>query len=393
MSETLFIFLFLIFIFFFLASTHLFFCKQQYCNCLKNTNKFRHFSLPDPIASSEPYLLLFEDIFEPEQKSVIECNCQNKKLIKESRNLFGAGLALGLATLVRPVGHYLICISILILIFSNETWRQKINKSFTLLLGWLIPVTFWLARNFMLTGHIFFHTLPGGHFLYFSASRIAMHEYNCSFEQAKDILRKQVDELVAEKEQLLQSKLSEQKKLSKPVKLSEIEQCYIREDLANRYFKKYPKLALKLWATDILRTATSLYSAELLYLESGRKESDYFNGKRTIGSMVSKYLWPQTDKTWLKWLIRAEILAFLLMLLGLFLGFVRVIFRCITTWHKNINIAEINKTELCSWLRCLAFATFFIVIGLAGGYARMRLPAEPFLIILSMSFWTKFFEK
>jgi hypothetical protein len=386
MSETLFIFLFLIFAILFLASTHLFFCKQRCCNCLENSNKFRYFSLPDPIASSEPYLLLFEDMFENEQKDVIECNCQDKEIIKESRNLFGAGLALGLATLVRPVGHYLICLSILILIFSNETWRQKINKSITLLLGWIIPVIFWLARNFMLTGHIFFHTLPGGHFLYFSASRIAMQEYNCSFEQAKDILRKKIDDLVKQKEQRLQSKLSN------PVKLSAIEQCYIREDLANQYFKKYPKLALKLWATDILRTATSLYSAELLYLESGRKEFDYFNGKRTIGSMVSKYLWPQTDRTWLKWLIRAEILAFLLMLLGLFFGFVRVIFHCITTWRTKTNQSDADKTELCTWLQCLAFAMLFIVIGLAGGYARMRLPAEPFLIILSMNFWMSFIK-
>jgi hypothetical protein len=73
------------------------------------------------------------------------------------------------------------------------------------------------------------------------------------------------------------------------------------------------------------------------------------------------------------------------MLLGFFLGFMRIIFRCITTWKKDIN-----KIELCAWFRCLTFATFFIVIGLAGGYARMRLPAEPFLIILSMSFWASF---
>lgn len=380
MSEILFIFLFLIFAILFLSSVHLFFCFQNKCNCTKPDRIFRYFSLPDPIATSEPYLMLFDDMFENEQKNVVLCNCQEPELIKASRNLLGAGFALGLASLVRPVGHYLICLSILILIFSNENWRQKISKSFTLFCGWIIPVIFWLARNFILTGHIFFHTLPGGHFLYFSASRVAMHECHCSYDQAKDILRKKVDELVTKEEEYKQKKLSE------------IEQCYIREDLAKQYFKKYPALSIKLWLTDILRTATSLFSAELLYIESGRKEIDYFNAKRTIKSMVYKYLVPQTEKSWLRWLIRLEIFMFLLLILGLFLGFLRTVFRCIKNWDS-----EINRIDLCSWLRCLAFAAFFIAIGLAGGYARMRLPAEAFLIILSMSFWvpmlTRFKEK
>lgn len=376
MAESLFIFLFLIFAILFLSSVHLFFCFQNKCNCQEDYGFFRHLSLPDPIATSEPYLMLFDDVFENEQQNIIQCTCQETELIKSSRNLLGAGFALGLASLVRPVGHYLILLSILILIFSNETWIQKISKSFTLFCGWLFPVIFWLARNFILTGHIFFHTLPGGHFLYFSASRIVMHECNCSFDQAKDMLRKQVDTLVAEKEQT-QNK-----------KLSEIEQCYIREDLAKQYFKKYPALAIKLWLTDILRTATSLYSAELLYIESGRKEFDYFNAKRTIKSMVYKYLVPQTTKAWLKWLIRLEIFMFLLLILGLFFGFLTTAFRCIKNWDS-----EINRIDLCSWLRSLAFATLFIVIGLAGGYARMRLPAEAFLIILSMSFWIPIFTK
>ncbi len=370
MAESLFIFLFLIFAILFLSSVHLSFCFQNKCTCQESDKIYRYFSLPDPIATSEPYLSLFEDMFENEQKNVVLCNCQETELIKSSRNLLGAGFALGLASLVRPVGHYLICLSILLLIFSNENWRQKCSKSFTLFCGWVVPVIFWLARNFILTGHIFFHTLPGGHFLYFSASRVAMHEYNCSYDQAKDILRKKVDELVTDEEK------------TKNRKLSEIEQCYIREDLAKQYFKKDLALSIKLWLTDIFRTATSLYSAELLYIESGRKEIDYFNAKRTIKSMVYKYLAPQTEKSWLRWLIRLEILAFFLMLLGLFLGFLRIVFRCFKDWNS-----EINRIDLCSWLRCLAFASFFIVIGLAGGYARMRLPAEAFLIILSMSFW------
>ena len=376
MSETLFVFLFLIFVILFLSSVHLFFCKQGQCNCQTSNQICKYFCLPEPIATSEPYLMLFEDIFENEHQAIIECCCKETEDTKSSRNLFWAGITLGLASLVRPVGHYLILLSFLLIIFSQNKIKHKINLCIALIFGWIIPVSFWILRNFLLSGYIFFHTLPGGHFLYFSASRIAMHEYNCNYDQAKDILRKKVDKLIQNEEQL------------KNKKLSEIEQCYIRENLAKQYFKNYPGQTLKLWLTDIFRTSFSLYSAELLYLESNRAEFDYFNKNRTIKSMINKYIFPQTSKAWLVWLIRFEIFTFLLLLIGFLLGFLKILLACIKNWESLVN-----KNELCSWLRSICFVTLFIIIGLAGGYARMRLPAEPFLIILSLRFWTNFFEK
>lgn len=374
MAETLFIFLFLIFAILFLSSVHLFFCKQEKCDCQTSNKVCRYFCLPEPIATSEPYLMLFEDIFESEQQEIIECCCKETDAIKATHNLFWAGLILGLASLVRPVGHYLIILALLLIIFSREKFIQKINSSLTLIFGWFIPVSFWILRNFLLTGYIFFHTLPGGHFLYFSASRIAMNEYNCSYEQAKNILREKVDNLI--KKETLEKKRD----------LSEIEQCYIKENLAKQYFKNYPTMAIKLWLTDIFRTTFSLFSAELLYLASNRLEFDYFNKNRTISSMFNKYLFPQTKNHWLKWIIRFEIFLFLLMLIGLLLGFIKITAASIKNWSFKIN-----ATNLCSWIRSFAFVALFIIIGLAGGYARMRLPAEPFLIILSLSFWTSIF--
>ena len=91
----------------------------------------------------------------------------------------------------------------------------------------------WLIRNFLLTGYIFFHTLPGGHFLHFSAARIVTHLQNCSYNQAKEYLEKEVSKIAKEKE----------KNLNK--KLNPIEMCYIRENLAIQYFKK--AIALDPW--------------------------------------------------------------------------------------------------------------------------------------------------
>lgn len=373
MTETLFIFLFLIFAILFLMSVHMFFC--QFRVSFDNINEkpkdipFYFFALPDPIASSEPYLLLFEDMFSSDMEAMASYYGYSNPIHPISPILFCSGLALGLASLVRPVGHYLILLSFLLIIFSNETARLKIRKMLFLSLGWIIPVSLWLIRNYALTGALFFHTLPGGHFLYLSASRVAMETYNCSYQEARDILKSEVEGLIKKEEQI------------KNRPLNEIEKCKTHEKLALKYFKSRPVTTLKNWVTDMARTTLSLYSAEILYLESGRQEVNYFNKERTVRSIFNRYLFPQTNKLWLKLLIWLETLFYLFILIGLLLGIFKIIIRSIKEWSAE------NKKILCAWATSACFISLFIVIALSGGYARMRLPAEPFLIILSLSFW------
>lgn len=355
MTESLFIFLFLIFAILFFENLHLFFCRR---NLGDFENGFSFIYCPAYMCSG-PSFIEMEEHFEEEKI--------RRKFIK----LFLSGLFLGLASLVRPVGHYLIFLSILILFFSRNPLKIKIKKSLTLFVGWLVIVLPWLLRNYLLLGQIFFHTLPGGHFLYFSAARNVAYEKNYSYDQAKDYLRKKV------------SKLTKDKSCRIGRNLNEIEVCNLRLKLAVKYFKKYPLLTLKHWLTDILRTSFSLYSAEILYLESGRKSIDYFSGKRTIWDLFIRYLNPPTQNPWLRFLIYFEIFLFLFILLGVYSGFLLSLFFLFKFGYRS---------SACLYLKVLPFIFLFLVIGLAGGYSRMRLPAEPFLIILSFSFYAWVFN-
>ena len=371
MTESLFIFLFLIFAILFFENLHLFFCNKRirsrigvrddtrekkvigtrFCSGIcDNYGKKYSSVIPDSDPGSSPYLL----------------------------KLFLAGLFLGLASLVRPVGHYLIFLSILIIFFSRtlnvsseNSFKEKIKKSLALFIGWLVVALPWLLRNYLLLGQIFFHTLPGGHFLHFSAARNVAYEQNCSYDQAKDYLRKKV------------SKLVKNKKKNIGRNLNEIEVCNLRLKLAVKYFRKHPLLTLKHWLTDILRTTFSLYSAEILYLESGRKSIDYFSGKRTIWDLFKRYLDPPTKNPWLKSLVYLEIFLFLFILLGVYSGFCLALVFLFKLGYRS---------SACLYFKVLPFIFLFLVIGLAGGYSRMRLPAEPFLIILSFSFYVWVFN-
>ena len=357
MTESLFIFFFLLFAILFFSSFHLFFCGVPFWRKFIQKD-FNLAAQPCPhyICSGPSFIELCQDL---------EAAKEREHKIFTLKKLFFAGIFLGIASLIRPVGHYLIVLSIIALFFSRGLFKDKIKKSLILFVGWFVVVCWWLLRNFLLTGYIFFHTLPGGHFLHFSAARIAMYEQNCSYDQAKDFLRKKVSQLANEK----------QKILGRP--LNEPELCNLQLELAKTYFRKHPFLALKHWLTDILRTKLSLYSAELLYLDSGRQEFDCFSRQRTIWSMFARYFWPQTKNVFLRFVVLWEILTFFFIVLGFVFGLLLVLFR---------------RKYLCPWLKVLPLMVLFIIIGLAGGYSRMRLPVEPFLIILSFSFWIELFQ-
>lgn len=282
-----------------------------------------------------------------------EFKLSRKVIIK----IMGAGFFLGLASLVRPVGQYFIVLALFLMLFSCDIFKNKLIKMILFFVSWLVPVSFWLVRNYMLLGHVFFHTLPGGHFLYLSAARVTMHTQSCSYQQAREILRQEVNSLMVQQEILLGRSLTE------------IERCYAHETIAKKHFKSAPLITLKNWATDMLRTSLSLYSSELVYLESGRKEQDYFNKERTVWSLFERYLFPQTESVMLKIIIYYEIITFFLLLLAFVYGFIQALYY--------------KKSE--TWIKSLLFIGLFIVLALSGGYARMRLPAEIFIIILAFS--------
>jgi hypothetical protein len=324
---------------------------------------------PDYVAQGKDFLLLHERIFHDDSYCFIACEKNNP--CGSFCSLIIAGFFLGLASLVRPVGQYVIIVSLVLILFSLGDIREKFIKSFGLFLGWMYPVSFWLIRNFLLTGYLFFHTLPGGHFLYLSAARVAMHVQNCSYQEARQNLKKEVNDCM------------NNWRIKKGRELSEIERCYVHEQIAQKYFKRYPLLSLRNWMTDMLRTSFSLYSAELLFLDSGRKEIDYFAQNRSVCSFFTRYLRPSTHSWWLKYVIYYEILAFVFLLILLCCGFLRLLK---FLWQKSWTTINILA---CTWVRAFAFSGLFVVLALSGGYARMRLPIEPLMIILALNFILK----
>lgn len=363
MSETLFIFFFLLFLIPFCravlrADAEETPCMEEGgCKQLSTSSNFYNLLALNPAAKGQDFVRFYDELLEPDV--VYSCYVR-KPEDSEGMEIFFAGAMLGFASLIRPVGHYLVVVTAIILFFAGSHRFKQLGECTVLGFGWFIVVGGWLVRNSLVFGHVFFHTLPGGHFLYLSAARVLAAEQHVSYEDARAQLRFAVETQEA-------AALEE-----KGESLSAYEVCKIHEKMALATFCSAPLTSIKFWLQDMFRAAASLYSAELLYLESDRKQIDYFATGRSMSSWFERYLKPATEKSLLKAVVWSEILFHGLLLLGVAFFVLQALFKRVPRKHKIL------------WL-VSPFIGLFIVISLSGGYARMRLPAEFLLIILALA--------
>jgi 4-amino-4-deoxy-L-arabinose transferase-like glycosyltransferase len=281
--------------------------------------------------------------------------------------LFGiAGLILGLASLVRPVGIFVLLLGIgYIFFFYHRLVAEKILASVAISVGWLAVVGVWLLRNFLITGYLFFHTLSGPHFINHVAIKLEMAHEHCSYVQARD----HVYHLV---EQKIQEQVTQK---NRP--LLEIEECLVMEKEAARYMAKNYCAALKLFCENIIKTACALYSSELLVIEAQGTLPNYEAGTCWINK-VKKFLIPAGMSWLICWWIWYEIFIWMLIALG-----------C-----SGFLIASLgDKKRMKIVVQVIPFVVLFLGISLACGFARFRLPIEHFLIMLASKFWIDLYKK
>lgn len=256
------------------------------------------------------------------------------------------GMCLGVASLLRPVGHYVLVVAIVMFLLV------RVRGCIPLIFGWLLIVIPWLIRNALLFGGLLFHTLPGLHFLQYVATPIVVQTEHCSYPQARACVLNEWNQRIE-----LQAQM-------KHHSLNEYERCRIGESLAFEYVKAHPVCAGKYACTEMFKTVAGLYSAIIL-LADGAAWPDY--GERaTWLAKVQRFLMPQVQRKWLIPFIYYEILFLFIMLLGFCIFLVRI-WRNILLWSVATKI--------------LPFIILFIGLTLAYGGARLRMPADPLLLL------------
>jgi hypothetical protein len=267
----------------------------------------------------------------------------------DDRSLF-AGIFLGLASLFRPVGHYLVVVTLVLMVIRS----QKIRNMLWLLAGWVFVVAPWLIRNVLLTGSLFFHSLSGPHFLNHGAVRVVMAHNKISYDQAKVRVINDYETL-----------LSLQK-----VPLDEPMCSRIAEKFAFKIMCAHPVESIKLFVLNMLKTVFSLYSSELLMIDSRGSLPPYEHNRSFFG-MLKKFLVPKVNNAWIIAVIYGEMLFFLLMLFA--------------TLHYLVG-ALFNRKRFLQILPIILFSALFVGLSCVCGFARLRITLEPFLLIFTAYF-------
>ena len=262
---------------------------------------------------------------------------------------FLAGLVLGVISLIRPLGLPLVLACIfLTIIYPGLNVFCRFLKSFMLFVGWGLVIGIWLLRNFLLTGTLFLHTFSGPHLLNHGATRIIMETHHISYEKAKELVQKALETIQKE---------------------PQVTHSCLQEKYAWDIMMRYPSTTIQFFIKNSIKTTISLYSAELLFVDSGGKLPPYDN-KRTYADMIKRFLFPAVHNRAIPFVIYYE----LMYIIFLFAGFVLFL---------------VQSTRVWPLMLMLTFIALFIGMSCVCGFARLRLPIEPLLIIGAAYFYSR----
>ncbi|KKP24460.1 MAG: hypothetical protein SZ59_C0002G0306 [candidate division TM6 bacterium GW2011_GWF2_28_16] len=274
-----------------------------------------------------------------------------------------SGIFIGIAGLTRNVGEYLFLGSIFaILLLSKEKLLLKIKHIITIFLPYFSIISIWFIRNYILTGFIFLHTLTGQHFLRYNAVHILMDINNCTWESPHQELFKNRNNTIKKLEQKTHRVLTE------------IEQDRIALKLAYNIINQNKLIALKDAIKQIFITCFTPYSFMFLNLPPGI----LFNQHTSTITKIKYYLTNTIKYPIIIPFIILDILIDLILLIGFLFFIINAI------KHKNLfNISIV----------LLFFTLILISITLSYGCARLRIPAEVFIILIASFGLAKFLYK
>lgn len=268
---------------------------------------------------------------------------------------FFAGLFLGCASLVRPVDHYILPLCIVLLCCAEIERSYRIRSIIYFCLGWFLAVFPWLLRNYVLTGMLLFHTMPGYHFLNYFAVEVKSKAAHAAHHQVKRMLLKQWQYAIQQKEKMHGASLDDIKKGA------------LAQDIALGVFKKYPLITLQCAVGNVLKTLCGLHAGFFTYRFS--QDPYVYTSHTTIWDKIKRYLFPQIQSPFIKGIMYVEYLLTAFMLLGFFLY-------TILSWWRRYRL-----DILFSLLPMLGL---FVGLTFGSGIARLRMPCEPFFIICSV---------
>lgn len=299
-------------------------------------------------------------------------NISRYQFVSAHYALIFAAINLAIYTWMRPMGQFISIIAVAMIFMSEGSVKEKILKSMGFLTLFMLLLFPWFWRNYQLTGLFFFCPLFGLYFNVFNAPRIVSFISGIPLE----ILHKQFT-LAGGYAHAYQAVRYAQDHIN-------YQTCgeYICLSTAWPVIVAHPFIFIIDWLREVAKTTFDLFSYQLVAIHQECFKWD------PLVEYLSEKLWVCLFDGKLPFLIRLiswyEFLFSIFLWIGIACGLIRCIIKPIYN-HRNLS------NEGYMWLYSAMMVC--AVVGQTGGfgYARLRLPIEPLIIIGGIWFWYIYF--
>ena len=311
-----------------------------------------------------PFLIFF-------YKSFYVWRQDKKKRAAWVANIIFAAICLGLMAWVRPMGEFVSIVAIAIIaLLGSCLWKTKLKKIGLFLLIFFMVTGGWYLRNYRLTGHLFFCPMFGPYLNSFNAPKIVRDTTNLSLPQSIRMLYSKAQEQ-AIKDEIMARRCG---------KIG----CKHRSALrvALPIIKKHPFLFVQGWMKEVFKTTFDLYASQLVGFANNSFMYDPLEEFLTV--KWCECIYKQKMPLAMRFLVFLEIIFELLKWIGLLFGAWLFMLKPLLS---RFNVSDYVKKNWFLWLKTAPMIGAFLFMTGGFGYARLRLPIEPLMIMLSLTFW------
>ncbi|HEX2978473.1 MAG TPA: hypothetical protein VHO47_05120 [Candidatus Babeliales bacterium] len=288
-----------------------------------------------------------------------------------SRIFFG-GILLGLYTWMRPNGEFISVLACVILLLSAVSWPRKIMRIVLFLCVFFASLSPWYVRNHNLTGRWFFCPMSGAYLCAFSVPKLIRRAANQPLDLCLKYMFVQAQNETASQEEIYRA-------IKSPYVVTRELFCM---QLALPWIQQFPKYFVLDWMTEVLKTTFDLYSSQLVSLAKNTFKWDQI--EEVLSKKVAACLYAESIPWWMRIIAWIEFFYSILLWIGFFAGCWLFLVRNAYGFLKK---RAYDNQMLMLWVfsGILIGGLLFMTGGF--GYARLRMPAEPLLVILSLIFW------
>lgn len=278
-------------------------------------------------------------------------------------------------TWLRPNGQFFALIAAgVLLTWPTISWSKKGSLVVIFLALFFTLLSPWYVRNYRHTGKIFFCPMFGPYLLTFSAPKIL----RCVTEKPLDNCLQQ---LLAQTNKEYQHRRQLQKIVNPN---HSVVQEFVCLDVALPVIKQYPGYFILEWCKEVAKTTFDLYGSQLVAFANNTYTFDPL--EEFLPEKLKLCLYAQPMHWFMRFICLIEFAYALLLWFGLLGGLFAL---CILPFIKKQQ-DMLNRYALV-WLQLGLFIIPLLFMTGGFGYARLRMPVEPLLVILTLTFWLWFF--